>query len=222
MAQVDSVSSDTTTYAFLPASHGKKEWKLLLGLDARRSFFSGIPVKINGLRIGAQFRGVHRFGLGFYGLSKNVVFTDIPVQNPAATDTSLVVFNASYLSLFYERVIYRTKKWEFAVPFEYSSGAITGYFEDSIGTFLPLADETFNAFTVGFRTKYFLFNWLAPRFSIGYRFLFNSTKEVKLAFNKPYYSFGIQILLGELYRSIINNKIFTLEKERNEIRYELE
>lgn len=217
-SQTDSTTVQPESYEFLPERHGKKDWKLILGLDARRSFFRGVPVKINGLRIGAQFLGVHRFGIGFYGLSKNVVFTDIPVDNPAATDTSLIVFNAGYLSLFYERVIYRNKKWEFAVPLEYSAGSITGYFEDSTGTFLPLADEAFNALSFGIQTKYFVFKWLAPRFSIGYRFILNSSPEIKKAFNKPYYSFGLQILLGELYRTIKAKKIFTLKDERNELR----
>ena len=68
-----------------PKQYGPKKWKFMVGLDARRSFFRGTPVKINGIRTGLEYKGVHRFGIGFYGLSKNAIFDNILVDNPAAT-----------------------------------------------------------------------------------------------------------------------------------------
>ena len=174
----------------------------MLGLDARRSFFQNVPVKINGLRMGLQYKGVHRFGLGFYGLSRKVVFKDVFVDQPDATDTSNVLFNANYISVFYERVFYKSRKWEFAIPGLLSGGSISGQYEDSTGTFKPLIESPFSAVSVGFQTKYYIWPWLAPRFSVGYRLSFSTTKEVKEAFNKPFYGFGLQISLGELYRTI--------------------
>ena len=67
--------ADTSTFIFFPKTYGEKKWKVLVGLDARRSFFQGQKVKIDGLRIGAQFRGVHRFGLGTYSLSQKIIFS---------------------------------------------------------------------------------------------------------------------------------------------------
>lgn len=205
-AQNDSLADLPLKAKLFPNQYGPKKWKFMLGLDARRSFFIGAPVKINGLRTGLEYKGVHRFGLGFYGLSKNVVFTNIPVDHPAATDTSSVIFNVGYVSIFYERVLFKSPKWEFAIPTEFSAGTITGQFEDSTGIFLPLVQSPFSALTVGFQTKYYIFSWLAPRASVGYRLSFNTSPEVKGAFNRPYYSFGVQILLGELYRAVFKKK----------------
>ena len=189
-----------------PSEYGPKKWKFMLGLDARRSFFKGSPVKINGLRTGLEYKGVHRFGIGFYALSRQVVFTEIPVENAAATDTSRVIFNVGFGSLFYERVLFKSPKWEFAIPAEFSGGTISGSFEDSTGTFRPLVESPFSALSVGFQTKYYIFSWLAPRVSVGYRLTFNTSPEVKGTFNRPYYSFGVQILLGELYRAIFRKE----------------
>lgn len=52
-------SSETRTY--FPQYYGDKNWRFLLGFDAKRSFYAGYPVKFNGLRIGAEYKGVHRF-----------------------------------------------------------------------------------------------------------------------------------------------------------------
>lgn len=178
----------------------------MLGLDARRSFFKGTPVKINGLRTGLEYKGVHRFGLGIYGLSKNAVFNNIQVDHPAATDTSRVIFNVTYGSLFYERVFFKSPKWEFAIPTEFSAGSISGSFEDTTGVFKPFVESPFSALSLGFQAKYYVFKWLAPNVSLGYRFTFNTLPEVKGTFNRPYYSFGVQILLGELYRAIFKRE----------------
>lgn len=213
-SQNETTDNQNNKSELFPMKYGGKKWKFILGLDARRSFFSGVPVKINGLRTGLQLDGVHRFGLGFYGLSRQVVFTDIVVEDPAATDTSLVKFNVSYISLFYERVMYKSKKWELAIPTQLSGGSITGAFEDTSGTFLPLIESPFSAFNLAFQTKYYILPWLAPRASLGYRLSFNTTPEVKKAFNRPFYSFGVQLLLGELYRSIFRKEESTIESSK--------
>lgn len=201
-SQEDTLLKNRNHHVFLPPDLGPKKWKPVIGLDARRSFFRGRPVKINGFRLGVQYRGVHRFGLGFYGLDRNVVFTDVPVDQPGATDTSRVVFNAGFGSLFYERVIYKTKKWEFSLPTEFLFGNITGYYEDSLGKFLPLPAVPFSGLAAGLQVKYNILTWLAPRASIGYRMLFNTTPEVRSSFNRAYYSFGLSIMIGELYHAV--------------------
>lgn len=190
---------DTTNFnEYFPEEIGERKWKPLISLDARRSFFRGRPVKINGFRVGVQYLGVHRIGLGFYGLDKNVVFSDVKVNYPGSTDTSRVIFNAGYGTLFYERVLYKTEKWEFALPSELLLGSITGYYEDSLGKFLPLPQKSFTGLSSGIQVKYNIFTWLAPRFSVGYRLLLNALPEVRYSFNRAYYSFGLQVLVGEL------------------------
>jgi hypothetical protein len=191
---------------WFPKSYGQKEWKFLLGFDASRSFLQSRPVKINGLRIGLKYRGVHRFGLGIYGLSRDLVFTDLPVDAPDATDTSRVIFGLSYASVFYERVFFRNPKWEFSLPFLISGGSLTGRYEDTAGVFRQNIDQAFSALSGGIQAKYYFWPWLAGRVSTGYRFLFNTSPELKTAFNAPYYGFGVQILVGELYRTIFRKE----------------
>ena len=197
----NSIKNPDTTRSVFPKTYGTKKWKPVIGFDAHRSFFGGTPVKINGFKIGAEYLGTHRFGFGFYGLQKNEVFVDIPVDYPGATDTSLVKFNVNYTALFYERVFLKTKKWEIAIPAYLGAGGLEGHVQDTTGIFKRFTASSFSSFSSGVVVKYYLLRWLAPKLGIGYRFMFNTDKSVRKAFNGPYYSFGINIMIGELYRT---------------------
>lgn len=197
-----STAKNQNRNTFFPTELGNKKWKPLISLDARRSFFKERPVKINGFKLGVQYLGVHRMGIGFYNLDRNVVFTDIQINQPGATDTSRIVFNTGFGALFYERVLYKTENWEFALPTEFLFGNINGYYEDSTGAFLPLPEVPFTGIAFGIQTKYNIYTWLAPRVVVGHRFLFKTTTEVKQSFNSAYFGFGIQILVGELYTAV--------------------
>lgn len=187
---------------FFPSHHGTKLWRPLIGFDAYRSFYSGAPVKFNGLRFGVEYKGVHRFGFGFYGLKKDLVFTDLSVDYPLATDTSLVKFKLNYAALFYERVFYKTRKWEISLPLYLGGGGLDGYVEGNDGVFYRYTASSFSLLNTGVNVKYYLLPWLAPRIGTGFRLTFNAEKTLRKAFNGPYYAFGLSIMVGELYRSL--------------------
>lgn len=187
---------------FFPTSYGSKKWRPLVGFDAYRSFYSGAPVKFNGLRFGVEYKGTHRFGFGFYGLKKNLIFTDLAVDYPLATDTSLVRFKLNYTALFYERVFYKTPKWEISFPLYVGGGGLQGFAEGADGIYYRYVASSFSLLNTGVNVKYYLLPWLAPRVGAGLRFTFNAEKSLRKAFNGPYYAFGLSIMVGELYRTL--------------------
>ena len=193
---------DTTKFNIFPKSYDEKKWKPVVGFDAHRSFFAGTPVKMNGFRFGAEYRGVHRFGFAFYGLKKNEVFVNLPVDWPNTAANAPVKFTLNYAALFYERVFFKSKKWEIALPLTLGGGGLEGYILDIDGYFQRFTASSFSCLSLGAVTKYYVLPWLAPRVGFGYRFPFNAEKSVRRAFNGPYYSFGINILIGELIRTI--------------------
>ena len=202
---------------YFPKSHGGKKWKFLIGLDARRSFFSGVPVKLNGLKLGAEFRGVHRFGFGFYWLKRNVVFTDVNVAREDADPDTQVKFDLGYSSLFYERVFFKNRWWEIAFPFHLGGGNIKGTYRDTIGAYQPLYNRPFSCIASSVQVKFYPLEWLALRVSGGYRLTFNAQQEVKDAFNRPFYGFGLSINIIELYRVVFkkNNNVKKPSSENN-------
>jgi hypothetical protein len=199
----NTIEHPDTTRKFFPVTYGTKKWKPLVGLDANRSYFYGSPVKINGLRLGADYKGVHRFGFGFYGLKKNEVFVDIPDGlYPEIDHYSEVKFKLNYASVFYERVFFKNKKWEIAIPTHLCGGGIEGYVKDSTGNYALFEASSFSSVNTGVVVKYYVFSWLAPRIGGSYRFVFNSDDLVRQAINGPYYSLGLNVMLGDLYKSV--------------------
>jgi hypothetical protein len=202
----ETVEDTTKKITLFPKSFGDKKWKFLIGLDARRSFFSSIPVKINGLKIGAEYKGVHRFGLGFYWLKKNLVFTDITVNQPDQAVEPEVRFDLGYSSLFYERVFLKTRWLEISFPFHLGGGSINASYRDTIGAMQFLFRKPFSAALLSSQIKFYPWPWIAFRVSGGYRITFNADKEVKQAFNQPFYGFGLSINIVGLYYAIFKRK----------------
>lgn len=207
VSQSKNIFTYDSTRQLFPSKHGEKKWRPVIGFDAFRSFYSGAPVKFNGLRFGMEYRGVHRFGFGFYGLKRDLVFTDLSVDYPLATDTSMVKFKLNYAALFYERVFYKTKKWEVSFPVYLGGGGLEGYVEGSDGIYYKYLATSFSLINTGVGLKYYLLKWLAPRVGFGYRFTFNTEKTLRKSFNGAYYSFGLSIIVGELYKSLFKNKV---------------
>lgn len=188
-----SVIKDSTQRVLFPKSYGEKKWKIILGLDARRSYFNSQKVKINGLRIGAQYKGVHRFGFGFYGLSQSITIKNVVVNELDAPQTTDLRINVDFSTLFYERVFYKVPKWEISLPAYLGSGKLRSEYINNLGNYQPLDKTPFSVLGLGISGKYYIFTWLAPRVTIGHRFTYNTNKEIRSAFNKPFYTFGISI-----------------------------
>ena len=178
---------DTTQTQVQPEAVRKPlpaKWKIIGGFDARRSFFSGRPVKISGIRLGAELWGKDRFGVGVYALSRSEVFRDLEVNQPDATDTSLVQFRVGFGALFYERVLYRSKRWFLSVPLYYGGGTLEGDYTDTAGVYKPLVREPFNTLGFGFNAQFKIWRWLAPGVGVGYRSVFNTIEPVKTGFSR--------------------------------------
>src|SRR5690606_32326819 len=97
----------------------------------------------------------------------------------------------------------KTPKWEVAIPAYLAAGGVEGFVEDSLGFYHRFDASSFSALSTGGAVKYYIFSWFAARVGIGQRFMFNTEKSIRKAFNAPYYSLGFSILVGELYREIV-------------------
>ncbi len=197
--------TDSTKVKLFPKSIGNKKWKLLVGLDARRSFFESQKVKINGIRLGVQLKGVHRFGFGFYNLSKDITFNNMAVDKPDAQIPTKVLVDVNYNSIFYERVFLKTKRWEISFPLHLGKGLFKRQYLNNLGNYKQWDKKSFSLFNAGVQVKFYILSWLAPRVSFGYRYTYKTLPEIQEAFNKPYYAYGLSISIGELIRTIFNS-----------------
>lgn len=203
-SQKDSSSSKIT---YFPKSIGEKNWKVLVSLDARRSFYDRTFVKVNGLRLGATFRGVHNFGNGFYWLNKSAVFKDVLEDKPDQDlENPEIHYTLGYTSIFYERIFIKTRWWEVDFPLHLAAGRVTGTYKDTAGVQLPFADRPFSAIIPSGQAKFYPFTWLSVRGSFGYRLVFNTVPEVKETFRTVFFGYGLSLNPVELYKSVFKKK----------------
>ncbi len=188
---------------WIPEAVGDKNWKPLIGFDSRRSFYDDRNVKFLGLRLGAQHRGVHRFGLGFYRMTRGETYSGILVDRPDASADAQVRYQAGFVTLFYERVVMQAGRLELATPVYLGAGNVEGTYKDVTGVFRPYLDESFSVFGFGLMAKYRLLPWLEPGVGGGMRFVYNAGPDVQSTLQSPYYAFKISILLGELYHHVV-------------------
>ena len=180
----------------------EKRWKVMFSLDARRSFIIGQNVKLGGFKLGLQYDSLHRFGIGLHTLNKDLIRSDITVNESDATDTSNVSFGFGYFSLYYERVIYQKRKWEFSVPVHLGVGSIQTRYQDTAGVYQPWFERPVSPLEVSFKGQYRIIRWLAFGPGIGYRVMLTNDRAVTKAFNGPIYTLQLKLLLGEVYRMI--------------------
>lgn len=192
---------------YFPKSIGDKNWKVLVSLDARRSFYDRTFIKVNGIRLGATFKGVHSFGNGFYWLSRSAVFRDIIDDKPDQDIVDPEIhYTLGYSSIFYERVFLKTRWWEVDFPVHLAIGKITGTYKDTAGTLLPFADRPFSALIPSGQAKFYPLTWVSIRASFGYRLVFNTVPEVKETFRTVFFGYGLSINPVGLYRAIFKKE----------------
>lgn len=194
---------DKDEVEWLPHSVGDKKWRPLVGFDSRRSFFNGRSVKFFGIRLGAEHRKVHRFGLAFYSLTQGQDYDDVSIDAADAPPNVKADFDVSFATLFYERVVMTAGKWEVSTPVNLGGGRIIGRYRNTSGVFKTFLDQEFSVLSGGAVVKYRVLPWLEPGIGGGYRHAFNSETEIKKTIQSPFYIIKVSILIGEIYRSVV-------------------
>ena len=184
----------------IPPERKIKKAKLYFAFDASRSFLAEPNVKFNGLKLGVELQEKHRLGIAFYGLSEQVRFKGRLDRNEYPTATDTLFFNFNYLSVFYDYVWLRTKRWELTSPIHLGSGNIELSYRDTARTNQRYLSTS--ALMVGFggSAQFKVFRWFALGTGAGYRQMLTRDENIGKSLNAPYYQFQIKILIGELYR----------------------
>lgn len=185
----------------------KKKLQFIFSFDSRRSFFLGQGGKIAGLRIGMGINHMHRFGIGSYGLNRDIIIPDVPLTVPVDSgadylDTLDVHFNFGYASLFYERVLLRNRKWELAVPFHFGGGRIRASFTDSAGVVHQPIDKRVSLWEVSVTGQYNILSWFAVGTGVGYRGMLVNEDLVRRSWRGPIYIVKAKVMIFELYRAL--------------------
>lgn len=173
-----------------------KKPRFLLGFDNRFSIVSDEPVRIAGIRFGWDYGKVKLYQ-GMYVLRDDIIHIKGGELSTNPNDTGTVHTNFFYISTTIDYVFHNTKKWEFSIPVQLGIG--TGSKKLRRGDSL-ISEETpqFIPFEFSVNGLYKLTPWAGISAGVGYRISLYNTNE----FDGSFYSFGLKVFLGKLYRAI--------------------
>lgn len=168
-------------------------------LDNRNSFIKDAPVNVQGLQLGVVLKQRHIVGLGYYTLQAN------SKQNATKkTDNTITVnrtLSLKYLTAFYQYAIFDKRYFGLDLPLEIGIGGYDVKTEDAI-THKILVDKKGGTAIVGGGVGITIkpFKWFGITGSGGYRYAFD--KDPTVNFSGAYYSYGVWLGLGQVYRDV--------------------
>lgn len=185
-----------------------RKYKLDFALDARQTIIGSQRTKVGGIRVGLEYRRVHRIGIGFYGLrdgllngiSGAVVLNGLPQIDSTITWAKLTM---SYRSLYYERVMYFSRKLEWSLTTHYGLGKIAGtYVRSGLTAIETLPVQRLQVLEFSTLGYYNLTYWCSVGVGVGYRYIPAASKEIRNVYESPIGLLRVRIKPGKLISSI--------------------
>ncbi len=177
--------------------------KLDLIFDGRLTIVSNESAKLGGLRIGIEMNRVNRFGLGFYSFSKGV-----QTESLSEISSSIVFANLelNYTSIYYERVLLFTKKYEWSSTLHLGYGNVSGSYTYSNGT----TEKYYEPVQLSELSTTFyrhLTYFMSVGGGIGFRQTRNAPAELIRVYNAPVFLVKLRFQLIKGLRGIWNKDI---------------
>jgi len=183
-----------------PLGPGYKRLKLDFSLDARQTLIGAERARLGGLRVGLEYRRVHRVGIGLYGLGEGVELNSLPQIDSSITWAKV---SLRYQSLFYERVLYFSRKLEWSLTAHYGLGLVKGSYTrlgSSIEEVLP--EQRLRVLELSSVGYYNFTYWLSAGAGVGYRYMYGLSDEIQDVYESPIGLIRVRIKLGKLVKSI--------------------
>jgi hypothetical protein len=185
-----------------------RRYKLDFALDARQTIIGSQRTKIGGIRVGLEYRRVHRIGIGFYGLRDGILngvsgaveLDGLPQIDSTITWAKLTM---SYRSLYYERVMYFSRKLEWSLTAHYGLGKIAGsYTRAGSANLETLPEQRMQLVEFSSLGYYNLTYWCSIGVGVGYRYVPSATREIRNVYEAPIGLLRVRIKPGKLISSI--------------------
>lgn len=174
-------------------------------LDARRTLFQKNWIAVMGLKFGAEYRRIHRMGIGVYFLNTRVFDTEYEFDD----NIGKVEYEFRYSSLYYERVLYFDRKWEFGLTTHFGGGRIRPFFQnpDNPNDRIELDSQEFSAIELSAYGDYNILYWLGVGVGFGYRGVFGVDQDLRKEFSSPIFVVTLQLKLFKLARSFYDESV---------------
>lgn len=182
-----------------PPSDSLKKYKFNFFFDGRKSFISGNPVSIGGVRLGIQHVQKWRIGIGLYGLNTTILRNVIINQGTSAEKAVEAKLEFGYLSFYYERILYKSNKWEISIPVQLGAGDAKLTYLDS-SRVVAINKRSVSLIEPSVMAEYRFLKWAGVGVGLGLRKMLVKSEVLEDNFNAPIYLIKLKIHFGDLYK----------------------
>ncbi len=173
-------------------------------LDAKRTLFQQNWIAIGGLRLGVQYRRVHKLGLGFYFLNTRIFVSDFEYN----INTDVVEYDFKYNSIYYDRTLFFNKHWDLGASLNLGGGDITARYQPEGTNYYENLDEIpFSVTELSAIGSYNILHWLGIGGSFGYRRIWARSPSVDKSFSSPIFAISLQLRVTKLVRSFFDESV---------------
>lgn len=172
-------------------------------LDGRLTLVSNEGARLGGFRLGFEMNRVNRFGIGYYSFSNGVQTESL---NEISSNIISADLKLNYASIYYERVLIFTKKYEWSSTIHLGAGNVSGsytYSNGSIGNYDEPVQLTELSTTLYRHLTYFM----SVGAGIGYRQTRNAPAELLPIYNAPVFLVKFRLQPIKAVRGIWNKDI---------------
>ena len=180
----------------------KKEPKFDFKLDNRNSFITKRSARIFGVKLGVDFDGKVKIGMGYNWLLSDITKPINLTHGPEDTEQVLARLRFRYVSPYFEYVFFRKDPWTISIPVNIGFGAAHYTYTDRFGVKGSTPTKPVLLYEPYMTAQYRLFKYAGLGAGVGYRFLFTGNKATGQNLNSPIYVLKFKVFIGDLYRDL--------------------
>ncbi len=180
--------------AFVRQAHRR----ITFQFDQRYSLLASRLAGINGLKLGAEWRGRYRAGVGMYLLSSGILARPME-ETPPGTRTEL---RFRYLAAYGEYVLLGNPRWELSVPVQVGYGK---YYHEQIsaaGERLRSPRDRVWLLEPTIGGHYRIFRWAGIGGGVGWREAFSVKPQYANQLDGPIFYGRAKLFLGDFYKVV--------------------
>jgi hypothetical protein len=181
-----------------------RKWRVDLSADARITMISNTRTRLGGVRLGLEYRRVHRFGIGIYNVGDGVGVSTLREISPAIDTATLTM---GYISAYYERVLLFNRKWEWSVTGHIGRGSVQGDYLFLGSSKVETFDQRFTLVEASSVLYYHLTYFMSVGAGLGYRGVDTDISEISRIYSSPVAVLRLRIRLFKMVGGLFSKDI---------------
>ncbi len=172
-------------------------------IDTRNSFIATRLARISGIKVGLDFGGKVRLGLGYNQLMSRIRDKRIVAENGRREEVNYR-YRFWYLSPYMEYTFLEKSPWEASILVLLGAGRSSFTYDDLNGLEVRTPGDFVFLYEPYMTGQYRVLKYLGLGAGVGYRLAYSKDRFSRNQLNSPIYVFKLKVYVAELYDNFKN------------------